>query len=171
MLQLKDSLQRVMMNPYRTEGGRELSLFVQIGISTDTRKPSSAATLDKTRLRGYLEIDESQLDSAIAAHTDWIKELFGYDTDGDLVVDSGAAYALDTRLKPYVTTGGLIATRLSTLDSQISRKKTEISNYEDHLKEYEADLKYKYGKMEGALETLQKNSKALENLGGSNNKQ
>ena len=171
MLQLKDSLERVMMNPYRTEGGRQLSLLAQMGISTDTRKPGSSATLDRTRLRGYLEIDESKLDSAIAAHPGWIKELFGYDTDGDLIVDSGVAYALDTTLKPYVTTGGLIATRLSTLNSQISRKKTEISNYEDHLKAYEADLKYKYGKMEGALETLQKNSQALENLGGNNNKQ
>ena len=171
MLQLKDSLQRVMMNPYKTEGGRKLALLAQIGISTDTRKPGSTATLDRTRLRGYLEIDETRLDNAIAAHPDWIKELFGYDTDGDLIIDSGAAYALDKVLKPYVTVGGLINTRISTLDGQISRKKTEISNYEEHLKEYEADLKYKYGKMEGALEALQKNSQALENLGRNNNQQ
>ncbi|NOY10162.1 MAG: flagellar filament capping protein FliD [Spirochaetes bacterium] len=170
MYQLKDSLQRVMMNPYRTDGGRNMSLLAQIGISTDTRKPGEVASVDKTRLRGYLEIDEARLDDQIAAHAGWIKELFGNDTDGDLIIDSGAAYSLDRLLNPYVTIGGIIAAHLTTLDGQISRKNRDINNYEDHLKKYEADLKYKYGKMEGALQALEKNSKALENLGGSNNR-
>ncbi len=171
MLQLKSRLQSIMMNPYKTEGGRQLSLLAHIGISTDTRKPGSAATLDKTRLRGYLEIDEDKLDDALNEHPEWVKELFGYDTDGDLVVDSGIAYSLDRELKTYVQTGGIIATRLSNLDNQISRKNRDIESYNEHLKDYEQQLKNKFGRMEGALEALQKSSQAIQNLGRNNNKQ
>ncbi len=61
--QLKSSMQQVMMNPYPTSLGRELSLLAQIGISTDTRSPGSAS-IDRTRLRGYLEVDEPKLTAA-----------------------------------------------------------------------------------------------------------
>ncbi len=169
IFQLKNKLQSIMMNPYKTEGGRDLSLLAQIGISTDTRKPGEVTTVDKTKLRGYLEINEDKLDEAISDHPEWVKELFGYDTDGDLVVDSGIAYALDTQLKPYIDVGGIIAIRAGTLDNQIKNKNRDIESYKQHLKDYEAELKLKFGKMEGALDALQQNSKALENLGRSNN--
>ncbi len=171
ILQLKSKLQSIMMNPYKTEGGRELSLLAQIGISTDTRKPGSAVTLDRTRLRGYLEIDEDKLDEALNEHPKWVKELFGYDTDGDLVVDSGIAYSLDRELKAYVQTGGIIAIRLDNLDHQISRKNRDIESFNQHLADYERELKDKFGRMEGMLDTLQENAKALQNLKRSNGQQ
>ena len=67
--QLKSSMQRVMMNPYPTSMNRELSLLAQIGISTDTRAPGSAG-IDKTKLRGYLEIDDPKLSAAIDQHAE-----------------------------------------------------------------------------------------------------
>ena len=42
--QLKRSMQYVMMNPYPTSLGQDLSLLAQIGISTDTRAPGSSAS-------------------------------------------------------------------------------------------------------------------------------
>ena len=60
LMQLKNSLQDIMMNPYPTSLGRDMRLLAQIGISTDARALGSL-TLDKTRLRGYLEIDEPKL--------------------------------------------------------------------------------------------------------------
>ena len=56
LMQLKNSLQDIMMNPYLTSLGRDMRLLAQIGISTDARALGSL-TLDKTKLRGYLEID------------------------------------------------------------------------------------------------------------------
>ena len=99
--QLKSSMQSVMMNPYPTSLGHDLSLLAQIGISTDTRAPGSAS-IDKTRLRGNLEVDEPKLTAAIEQHPDAIKQLFGNDTTGDLIIDSGAAFRLDALLQPYV---------------------------------------------------------------------
>jgi flagellar hook-associated protein 2 len=159
---LKSSMQQLMMNPYPTSRTRDLALLAQVGIATDLRRPGSG--LDKTRLRGYLEVDEAKLGAAIAATPDAVRELFGNDTDGDLVVNTGAAFSLDTLLRPYVQTGGIVANRIAGTDTMISRANREISDYQKHLTAYEAELKRKYGLMEGALSEMEKNSQTLRNF-------
>ncbi len=162
--QLKTRLQNIMMNPYPTSGESELSLLAHIGIATNATAPGRQSSLSKTRLRGYLQIEETKLDSAISGHPDWVKELFGSDRDKDLIIDNGVAFSLDQYLKPYVNTGGIISSRLNGLDNKISRKNRDIASYNRHLEDYEAELKRKYGKMEAALNALEKSSQALDNL-------
>jgi flagellar hook-associated protein 2 len=159
---LKSSMQQIMMNAYPTARSRELSLLAQIGVATDLRRPGSG--LDKTRLRGYLEVDEVKLEAAIASWPDAIRELFGNDTDGDLVVNAGAAYSLDALLRPYVQTGGILSNRVAGTDTLIARSTREISDYEKRLTAKEAELKRKYGLMEGALSEMEKNSQTLKNF-------
>jgi flagellar hook-associated protein 2 len=161
--QLKSSMQQVMMNPYPTSLGRALSLLAQVGISTDTRAPGSAG-IDKTKLRGYLEIDDPKLSAAIEQHAEALKELFGNDTTGNLVVNTGAAFSLDTLLRPYVQTGGIFPQRVTTLDQQISRSNREIADYKVKLDDYQAELKKKYAQMGSALDSMQKNSQSLQNF-------
>ena len=138
-------MQNVMMNPYPTSLGRDLSLLAQIGISTDTRAPGSAG-IDKTRLRGYLEVDEQKLTAAIEQHAEAVKQLFGNDTTGDLVVDAGAAFRLDALLRPYVQTGGILPQRVTTLDQQIAASNRDIADYKVKLDDYQAELKRKYAR-------------------------
>lgn len=165
--QLKSSMQNVMMNPYPTSLGRDLSLLAQVGISTDTRAPG-AGGIDKTRLRGYLEIDDQKFTAQVERHADAVRQLFGNDTTGDLVVDSGAAFKLDALLTPYVATGGILPQRATTLDQQIAASDRDIANYKRKLDDYQAELKRKYGQMGGALDTLQKNSQSLQNFNKQN---
>ena len=157
------------MNAYPTSRERDLALLAQIGIATD-RGPR-ARVVDKTRLRGYLEVDEAKLAAAIAASPDAVRELFGNDTDGDLVVNTGAAYALESILRVYVTTGGIVPGKVSTLDRALAAKGREIADYNKHLDGYLAQLKKKYGQMEGALGTLEKNSQAIKNFNSQNGQQ
>jgi len=168
--QLKGSMQNVMMNPYPTSLGRDLSLLAQAGISTDTRSPGSAA-IDRTRLRGYLEVDEPKLTAAIAQHAEAVRELFGNDTTGDLVVDSGAAFKLDGLLRPYVQTGGIFPQRVTTLDSQIAASNREIADYKLKLNDYQAELKRKYAQMGSALDNMQHNSQSIQNFNKQNQTQ
>lgn len=165
--QLKGAMQNVMMNPYPTSAGRALNLLAQAGISTDSRAPGSA-TIDRTRLRGYLEVDEARLNDAIAKYPEALKELFGADTTGSLVVNSGAAFRLDTLLRPYVQIGGILPQRVSTLDSQIAMSNREISDYKLKLNDYQAELKRKYAQMGSALDSLKQNSDSLQNFGKQN---
>ncbi len=168
--QLKGSMQNVMMNPYPTSLGRELTLLAQAGISTDTRAPGSA-TIDRTRLRGYLELDEPKLTATIAEHADALRQLFGNDTTGDLIVDSGAAFKLDALLRPYVQTGGILPQRVSTLDSQIAASNRSIADYKVKLDAYMAELKRKYAQMGGALDNMQHNSQSIQNFNKQNSTQ
>jgi flagellar hook-associated protein 2 len=165
--QLKGSMQNVMMNPYPTSAGRELNLLAQAGISTDTRAPGSAA-IDRTRLRGYLEVDEAKLGAAIQKYPEALKELFGADTTGSLVVNSGAAYKLDTLLRPYVQSGGILPQRVTTLDSQIAMSNRAISDYKTKLDDYQAELKRKYAQMGSALDSLKQSSNSIQNFNKQN---
>jgi flagellar hook-associated protein 2 len=163
LMQLKSRLQRIMMDPYPTDGGRELALLAQMGITTSAGVFQGGA-LNKSLLRGYLQIDETKLEQAINRNPEWVRQLFGNDRDKDLVVDSGAAFATDAYLKAYVDTGGIVAGRVGTLADSIGRKNREIEAYNKHLVEYEQELRRKFGVMENALDSLQQSQRAIENL-------
>jgi flagellar hook-associated protein 2 len=163
LMQLKSRLQRIMMDPYPTDGGRELSLLAQMGITTSAGTFQGGA-LNKSLLRGYLQIDETRLEQAINRNPEWVRQLFGNDRDKDLVVDSGAAFATDAYLKAYVDSGGIVAGRVGALADSITRKNREIEAYNKHLVEYEEELRRKFGIMEGALDNLEQSTRAIENL-------
>ena len=164
LMQLKSRLQRMLMDPYPTEGGPELSLLAQIGISTSGGHFQSSGSIDRTLLRGYLQVEESRLEEALNRTPDWVRQLFGFDRDKDLVVDSGVAFQVDAYLRSYVASGGIVSGRLSTIDTSVARKSREIDAYNQHLISYERELRRKFGVMEGALDTLEKSSQTIENL-------
>ncbi|HOV63000.1 MAG TPA: flagellar filament capping protein FliD [Spirochaetia bacterium] len=160
--QMKNSLQRIMMDPYPTSKGRDLSLLAQIGISTNSGSFGGAP--DARKLRGYLEINEQTLDNALKDNPSAVQELFGSDTNNDLVVDSGVAYAIDTYARGYTQTGGILALKISGLDRAIERNQRDIETYTAKLEQKQEELKRKYGMMEGALSTLEQNSQTIENF-------
>ena len=161
---LRSSLQRAMTDTYPTRDGGAMALLSQIGIASDARAPGSVSGYDKTKMRGYLEIDEDTLKKALAERFEAVKELFGNDTDGDLIVNAGVAYVLDGSVRPYVETGGIIALKTGTIDAQRTREKASIDTMDRQLAAKEADLKRKYGLMEGALNQMEGTAGSIENF-------
>lgn len=155
---LKAALQRITSSPYHSGDDAVYSLLAQIGIST---RADSGGGIEASRLRGYLEINEEQLDSALEQSIQGVKDLFGYDTDGDMVIDSGAAVALDNQVTPYVQTGGIFATRTSGLGNRITETERRITQLDRQLEQKEADLRQKYSQMEGALNRLESQSDSI----------
>jgi flagellar hook-associated protein 2 len=162
LLQMRSTFQNIMMNPYPTSAGEELALLAQAGISTNTR--AGGANYDITKLRGYLEIDETKLDETLKNNLAAVRDIFGNDTDGDSIADSGVAVAVDNYIRPLVQIGGIIPLKLNTIDSQISQTNRRIENYNRYLENFERNLKRKYGIMESALGSLEKSSQAVENF-------
>ncbi len=160
LMQIKNRLQRITASPYNTSLERELSMLSQIGISTNAT--GSGGSINASKLRGYLEINEELLDKSLQEKSPAIKELFGMDTDGDLVIDSGAGYEMDRFLNPYIQTGGILANKISLIDSNIDRTNDDIEDYKEYLSDYESDLKRKYGTMESMLNQLESSSSALD---------
>jgi len=162
--EMKSRLQEIMMNPYKTSAGRDLALLAQIGISTNTVHAYTG--YDAAKLRGYLDIDETKLDQALASELTPVKDLFGYASGGDLIINTGVAYTVDQFLKGFNSVGGIIPMRTASLDQSISQTKQDITTMQQQLAEKEQSLKDKYGQMQGAIDSLQQSSKAIQSLGG-----
>lgn len=162
--QIRSRLQGIMMSPWPTSNGP--AVLSSFGVSTDSRRGGS---YDASRLRGYLEIEEKTLDAALQTDFRKVRDSFGYDSDGDLLIDSGAAFALDALMRPYVETGGIISTRTRTIDSQVVRQQRDIEGFDRQLASKEAELKRKFGMMEGALGQMESSASAWDNFGKQNN--
>jgi flagellar hook-associated protein 2 len=166
--QFKNSLQRAATMPYPVSGEeQDYALLAQFGISTDARRAGGGG-YDPARLRGYLEIDEKVLDAALETKLPMIQQLFGYDTNGDLIIDSGLAYTFENLSRPYVESGGFIALKTGTIDSRISQDRRRIETMDRQLAAREAQLKLQYGQMEGTYSRMEQMSSSLDNLSRQN---
>jgi flagellar capping protein FliD len=165
----KSTLLGVVTGNYQIPSNSVVSMLSQIGIATQA---DASGGFNASRLRGYLEINEKKLDAALQDNIAEIKNLFGYDSDGDLIVDSGIAYQLDQRLQIYTRRDGIITSKTSGLDTKIAASETKIRRLETQLDSKEAQLRQKYGQMEASLNSLESQSTSLENFSrqGQNNR-
>ncbi|MBP5158604.1 MAG: flagellar filament capping protein FliD [Treponema sp.] len=157
----KSSMQRIVSASYPHSEFAEITMLNQIGISTNAS--TNSTSYSASRLRGYLEIDEKKLDAAIDNNLDDIKKLFGFDKDGDLIADDGIAYMLDKQASSWVQAGGIISSKMSTLNTQIESSNKKISELQVQLDKKESNLKAKYSNMEGTLNSLESQQKSIEN--------
>ncbi len=157
---LKSKLQTIMMNPYPTERGRELSLLAQIGIST------GAANSNWNDIRGgYLQIDEDKFVEAFRKYPEDIKQLFGSDRNNDMVQDNGVAYVLDTTLKGYTDPrSGIIDYHIRNTDSRIKDQQKSIDDWNEHIDDYRKKLESDFTRMQQSLNELEQNQKRLDNM-------
>jgi flagellar hook-associated protein 2 len=159
---LKSRLQTVMMNAYPTDAGNELALLAQMGISTNESGPGGG--VDASRLRGYMEMNPQDVEGALQSRFKAVRQLFGTDSDGDRAVDTGVAYEINRNLRPYVQTGGLIATRTGNIERSISDTEDRIQREERRLERLEAEYRQDFAQMEASMRQMQEQQQALDNL-------
>ena len=162
---LKNNLMRTVTAPYPTSLERDLILLAQIGISSNA---GSSTGYDMSQLRGYLQINERTLDAALETKIPAIRELFANDTTGDLLADTGVAFNVDTIVRPFVDTGGIISLKTSTIDSRISQDERRVSTLDRQLAAREAELRMQYARMEAAYDRMEQMSSSLDNFSQQN---
>ncbi len=165
LLTFRSNLLRAATAPYPTGLERDLSLLAQIGVSSNAARSSGN---DPARLRGYLEIDEKTLDAALETKMSAVKELFGNDTTGDMLVDTGAAFNIDEIAKPFMEVGGIISLKTGTLDSRIQQDERRVLTMERQLLAKEQELRIQYGRMESAYSRMEAMSNSLNNFSQQN---
>lgn len=165
---LKNSMISTASAHYGFSDHAEVTMLSQLGIATNATNYSGYTP---SKLRGYLEIDEKKLDSELEKHLEDVKNIFGYDSDGDLIIDKGIAVQLDKQLTAYVQSGGIFAMKTNSLNTKIKASEQKISRLELQMNDKEADLKNKYGRMQGALNSLENQQNSLKNFSnrGNNN--
>ncbi len=166
---IKSNMQTILSSSYRFTESSDITTLSQLGISTNAS--GFSGSYSQSRLRGYLEIDEKKLDDILDNHIDEIKNLFGYDTDGDLIIDDGIAYRLDKQLTAYTQTGGILALKTSTLDSKIKSSESRITKLEDQMNKKESELRQKYSSMQGSLSNLENQQTTISNFTRQQNNQ
>jgi len=155
----KASLRNIVNANYKWADEATITMLAQIGISS--RASGNGGGYNAAQMRGYLEIDEKKLDSSIENNLEEIKNIFGFDKDGDLIIDSGIAFNIDKQLTSWVQSGGIIATKNSGIEQRIKASESTIKKLEAQLDTKEAQLRSKYGKMEGTLNNLNAQSNTL----------
>ena len=159
---LKSSLQTVLMNAYTTRAGRELSLLAQMGISTNASGPGGGVTA--SRLRGYLEMNPRTVTTVLLGNFLAARDLFGSDTDGDSVIDSGVAIQVHNLTRPFLQVGGLISTRTGGIATSIAQINTRIEREQTRLERVEREYRADFARMEAAMSQLRESRQAFENL-------
>ncbi|MCQ2573606.1 MAG: flagellar filament capping protein FliD [Treponema sp.] len=159
---IKSNMSSILSASYRYDDNAEVTMLSDLGIATNAS--GFGGGYSQSKLRGYLEIDEKKLDSALENHLDDIKGMFGFDSDGDLIIDSGIAYKLDKQIGAYTQTGGILALKTSALDSKIKDSEKRIATLESQLEVTEANLRNKYGQMEGSLNSLENQQNTISNF-------
>lgn len=157
----KGSMQQILSSQYKFSDNAAITMLSQIGISTNATNFSG---YNPGKMRGYLEIDEKKLDENLRDNLEDIRRIFGYDTDGDLIIDDGIGFLIDKQLTSYVQTGGILASKTSVLDRQIDATQKKIARLETQLDKKEADLRNKYGQMEGTLNSLESQQDSITNF-------
>jgi len=163
--QLRNILIRTVTSPHPTDAGRDISLLHHIGISTNAR---GAIGVDQSRLRGYLEINESVLDAALENNLQAVRQLFGSDTTGDMLIDSGVAFSLESIARPFVEMGGIISTRTATIDSRIRQDTARIATMDRQLAAREAALRMEFHRMESAFQQMEQTNARFDNFMNTN---
>ncbi|QEN05753.1 hypothetical protein EW093_13915 [Thiospirochaeta perfilievii] len=158
---IKQSLLRTITNAYATNDDNEYNLLKSIGISTNA---SGSTGVNVSKLRGYIEANVEELEAALKNNITSVKNLFGYDSNNDFIIDTGVAKLVDDNIKPYTRAGGIISNRISTIDSQIKRNDKDITDYKDDLITYEDSIRRKYGQMDATINNLNSSMTAIENL-------
>ena len=163
----KNQLDKRISAGYPTELGiRGFSKY--IGISTNL-KGYRQGGVDRSKLRGYLEMDTEIFRKAVEENFEMVKNIFGRDNDGDFIIDSGVALELQKIGNYYTRSGGMIPYQVQNLKQNLDENEKQISEYKDYLKDYEADLRVKYGQMEGALNQFEQQKQSLQNFNNSMN--
>ena len=165
LTQFRASLQRAVSSAYPTEAERDLAMLAQIGIGTNV---TGGPGYNRSRLRGYLDIDPKALDTALEQNLPAIRQLFGSDTDGDLIVDTGVAFSLDSISRPFVETGGIISLKTGSIDSRISQDRRRIDTIDRQLAARESQLRLQYSRMESAWARMEQLSSSLDNFSQQN---
>jgi flagellar hook-associated protein 2 len=170
LMNMRNNMMRIIGNSFPTSEGRELSLLSQIGIGTDVRWGGATGGIDVSRLRGYLEIDERVLDNAIATRLDAVRELFGSDTTGNRLVDTGVAFQVDAMIQPFTQTGGIFSHTTGSINTRIAQENRRIENLDRVLTQREIDLRRQYAQMEEAFRRMEQMNNSLNQFGQQNSR-
>ncbi|MCB1177561.1 MAG: flagellar filament capping protein FliD [Leptospiraceae bacterium] len=147
IIRLISSLRAAIGASYPSSTEPRYKVLSDIGITTGAPGSSWQEIQE-----GYLTINETVLQSALADNPESVRELFASDSNEDSKLDDGVGIALQEALKPYTQfTSGIVQTKIKLAETQIQENNRKIKNYETYLAGYEKKLKQRFQYMEQGI--------------------
>lgn len=152
MTRLKDKLRMFAMQPYPTRS-TNVKLLYHIGIYTKdiSTKLDFESDLWEYVRKGILTINNEKLMAMVSENVFVVNDIFGYDTNGDKIVDTGFAYNISSLCDEYTRVNGVIANKVKQIDNMIKSNKDMYAKFQERLEEYRISLERKFGKLQQVL--------------------
>lgn len=139
---------------------RAIKNFISSIISTASTGSSSFSTIFEVGVKmdnkGKLSLDSSKFTDALDKNFDQVVALFGG--------DNGVASKINTGLKEYTKTGGLLTQRQDSLNTDLRNLSQKESDATAQLTKFEANLRAQYGSLDTLLANMNKSASYLSAL-------
>jgi flagellar hook-associated protein 2 len=132
-----------------------LDQLAELGISTG----SASATINADSVAGKLTFDSTKLTAALDKDPLAVRKLLGGITGTD-----GAAQRFEGLLDPVAGTGGMLAARISSQDSTLSRLASDLTAFDARMTAKEAALNKQWSALETALAKAQSRKQDISGL-------
>lgn len=119
------------------------NILSAVGVSTSSTNFGKDATLS---------FDASKFSAAMAANPQSVANLFGASYNGVTPsTTQGLGNIMHNYLNPMIMYGGSISQTQDIINNQIKDVKTQIFNFEQHISDYQEQLKLKFANLEATL--------------------
>ncbi|MNE15733.1 Flagellar hook-associated protein 2 [compost metagenome] len=133
-------MSNLLVSPSKNSG--TYSTIFEIGVKMDNK--------------GKLSLDKTKFGEAVDKNFDQVVALFGG--------DKGLAATLNTGLKEYTKSGGMLAQREDVLNSDLRSLTQKTATASAQLAKYEASLRAQYGSLDALLVKMNNSASALTSL-------
>lgn len=137
---IESFMSNLLVSPSQNSG--TYSTIFEVGIKMDNK--------------GKLSLDKTKFGEAVDKNFDQVVALFGG--------EKGLAGTLNTGLKEYTKSGGMLAQREDVLNSDLRALTQKTSTASAQLAKYEASLRAQYGSLDALLVKMNNSASALSSL-------
>ncbi|MNL08405.1 Flagellar hook-associated protein 2 [compost metagenome] len=137
---IESFMSNLLVSPSQNSG--TYSTIFEVGVKMDNK--------------GKLSLDKTKFGEAVDKNFDQVVALFGG--------EKGLAGTLNTGLKEYTKSGGMLAQREDVLNSDLRALTQKTATANTQLAKYEASLRAQYGSLDALLVKMNNSASALSSL-------
>ena len=156
---LRDKMTSIVTKAHPTSDEQVLSLLVQLGI-TSTFIRGNPYHPDAKKL----DYQEDKYKAFYDQHPKLVAELFGYNSDGDLIIDSGVAYEMVELARGYTQPGNPFELSKQTARTRIKNLEQVIKRKEQQLEDHRIKLIKEFSELDSAQKQMEKARQMMESF-------
>ena len=154
---LRDKMKEYAISPYPTATDK-LAFLSQLGITSVFILGASDDIDNRT-----LNIDPDKYESAFLEFSETAADLFGFDSNGDEIIDTGFAFKIKELGRQYNITGGPLDIQKRAREDSIKSIDKNIEKEKEVVEEYEAKTRRDFSRLTESQQEMERMQNMLDN--------